>query len=325
MSSIPAPILELHDLTVRLAARSGPVTAVAGVTLAVQPGECVGLVGESGAGKSQALLAPFQLGAAAAQVGGGARFEGGDLLALDGAALDRIRGRRAGFVFQDPMASLTPHRTVGEQIAEVIEHHGAGRGAAARDRACALLERVHMDVPERRFHQYPHELSGGQRQRASIAIAIACDPALLIADEPTTALDVTVQAEVLALLAALKAERRLSIVLVSHDFGVVGRLADRILVMYAGRLVEEGRALDVMTAPRHPYTAALLACIPRMEDRPEEPLMPIPGQPPQPGALPAGCAFHPRCAHAQARCRVEAPVLAPVGARTLACHFPLPA
>ncbi|MGE0581671.1 MAG: ABC transporter ATP-binding protein [Steroidobacteraceae bacterium] len=325
MSSIPAPVLELHDLSVQFDSRCGPVVAVASVSLAVGPGECIGLIGESGAGKSQSLLAPFRLAAADARLTGAARFAGADLLGLDEAALDRIRGDRAGFVFQDPMASLTPHRTIGEQIVEVLERHDQSTGVAARDRARSLLERVHLDAPARRLAQYPHELSGGQRQRALIAIAIACDPDLLIADEPTTALDVTVQAEVLALLESLKSERRLAIVLVSHEFGVVGRLADRIHVMYAGRIVEEGPAAAVMAAPRHPYTAALLDCIPRMDDPPGAPLEPIAGQPPGPGALPPGCAFHPRCPRAEARCRVESPGLAPTGARAVACHFPLPA
>lgn len=323
MSSTPAPVLELRDLAVQFATREGPVVAVARVTLKVLPGECVGIVGESGAGKSQALLAPFGLTASAAQVSGVARAAGEDLLALKEPALDRIRGLRAGFVFQDPMSSLTPHRTIGEQIVEVLECHGYARGQVARARAHALLERVQIDEPARRLEQYPHELSGGQRQRVLIAIATACDPQLLIADEPTTALDVTVQAEVLALLASLRAEQRLAIVLISHDFGVVSRLADRILVMYAGRIVEEGPTTAVITVPAHPYTAALLACIPRLDDPPDAPLLPIPGQPPEPRRLPAGCAFHPRCPRAQARCRTESPALAPDGARSVACHFPL--
>ena len=323
MSSIPAPVLELRDLTVQFASREGPLVAVAGVTLPVRPGECVGIVGESGAGKSQLLLAPFRLTASEAQVSGIAQLAGEDLLALDERALDRVRGAQVGFVFQDPMSSLTPHRTIGDQIIEVLEHHGRARGQAARERALALLHKVRIDEPVRRLGQSPHELSGGQRQRVLIAIAVACDPALLIADEPTTALDVTVQAEVLTLLAALRAERSLAIVLVSHDFGVVSRLADRIVVMYAGRVVEEGPAPAVIAAPRHPYTAALLDCIARMDDSPDAPLPPIPGQPPEPRALPAGCAFHPRCSRAQARCRSESPVLASDGQRAAACHFPL--
>jgi oligopeptide/dipeptide ABC transporter ATP-binding protein len=205
----------------------------------------------------------------------------------------------------------------------VLERHGRARSRAARERALALLHKVRIDDPVRRLDQYPHELSGGQRQRVLIAIAVACDPVLLIADEPTTALDVTVQAGVLALLAELRAERRLAVVLVSHDFGVVSRLADRIFVMYAGRVVEEGPASAVMAAPRHPYTAALLACIARMDDALDTPLSPIPGQPPEPRALPPGCAFHPRCSWAKTRCRSESPVLAADGLRAVACHFPL--
>jgi len=321
MPSIPAPALELRDLAVRFTAHGGPLVAVAGVSLRVAPGECVGIIGESGAGKSQALLAPFRLTASEARVGGTARLAGEDLLAKSEADLDRVRGARAGFVFQDPMSSLTPHRTVGAQIVEVLECHGRAHGAAARVRALELLEQVRIDDAARRLDQYPHELSGGQRQRGAIAIAIACDPPLLIADEPTTALDVTVQAGILELLAALKRERHMAIVLVSHDFGVVARLADRILVMYAGCVVEEGIAATLVAAPRHPYTAALLECLPRLDDPPGAPWRAIPGQPPDPRALPAGCAFHPRCPRAAERCRVSQPQLD----GGVACHFPVSA
>ncbi|MBX3693697.1 MAG: ABC transporter ATP-binding protein [Steroidobacteraceae bacterium] len=324
MSSIPAPALELRDLTVRFAARGGRLLAVDGVSLEVAAGECIGIVGESGAGKSQMLLAPFRLTAVPAEVGGRALAGGEELLGLDERALDRIRGARVGFVFQDPMSSLTPHRTIGAQLIEVLERHGRARGRAARARAQELLAQMQLDEPAQRLDQYPHELSGGQRQRALLAIALACDPALLIADEPTTALDVTVQAEVLALLASLAAQRRLAIVLVSHDIGVVSRLADRMLVMYAGRVVEEGPTERVVGSPRHPYTAALLDCIPRLDDPPDAPLAPIEGQPPSPRSLPAGCAFHPRCPRAEARCRVERPELARDADRAVACHFPLP-
>ncbi|HNR22734.1 MAG TPA: ABC transporter ATP-binding protein [Steroidobacteraceae bacterium] len=321
MSSIPAPALELRDLAVRFAARGGPLVAVAGVSLRIAPGECVGIIGESGAGKSQALLAPFRLTASDAQVGGMARLAGEDLLAKSEAELDRVRGARAGFVFQDPMSSLTPHRTVGEQIIEVLECHGRAHGAAARTRTLELLEQVRIDDAARRLSRYPHELSGGQRQRVAIAIAIACDPPLLIADEPTTALDVTVQAGILELLAALKRERHMAMALVSHDFGVIARLADRILVMYAGRVVEEGTAAALVAAPRHPYTAALLECLPRLDDPPGAPWQAIPGQPPDPRALPAGCAFHPRCPRAAERCRVRQPQLD----GGVACHLPVSA
>jgi len=320
MSSIPAPVLELRELAVHFAAPGGPLAAVADVSLRVAPGECVGIIGESGAGKSQALLAPFRLTASDARIGGTASLAGEDLLSKSEAQLDAIRGARAGFVFQDPMSSLTPHRTVGAQIAEVLECHGRARGAAARARALELLEQVHIDAAARRMDQYPHELSGGQRQRVMIAIAIACDPLLLIADEPTTALDVTVQAGILELLAALKGERRLAMVLVSHDFAVIARLADRILVMYAGRVVEEGAAAALIAAPRHPYTAALLDCLPRLDDPPDAPWMAIPGQPPDPRALPAGCAFHPRCPRAGDLCRRTRPELS----GGVACHFPVP-
>ncbi|MBV6416563.1 MAG: Oligopeptide transport ATP-binding protein OppD [Steroidobacteraceae bacterium] len=322
MCSIPAPVLELAGLGVRFASSGGAIAAVADVTLTVSPGECVGVVGESGAGKSQALLAPFRLSASRAMVSGRAAIEGRDLLALDEPALDRIRGSRVGFVFQDPMSTLTPHLTIGAQLAEVLAHHGKARGVAARHRALTLLERVGLDEPAHRLDQYPHQLSGGQRQRVAIALAIACDPLLLVADEPTTALDVTVQAEVLSMLGALKRARELAIVLISHDIGVIGQLADRVYVMYAGRVVEEGAVAALLEAPAHPYTAALLACLPRMDDPLDVPLASIPGQPPDPRALPSGCAFHPRCPRADDRCRTGMPALEARGARTVACHHP---
>ncbi|MEZ5532527.1 MAG: ABC transporter ATP-binding protein [Steroidobacteraceae bacterium] len=323
MPSIPAPLLELRRFSVRFRAGGDSIEAVAGVTLTVARGECIGIVGESGAGKSQLLLAPFRLAASRTEVGGEATLAGQDLLALEERALDRIRGAHVGFVFQDPMSTLTPHRTIGAQLAEVLEHHGRARGASARASAQALLARAGIDAPARRIGQYPHELSGGQRQRVAIALALACEPELLIADEPTTALDVTVQAGILAMLDGEKHTGRLAIALVSHDFGVVSRLAERVYVMYAGRIVEQGPT-DVLTrSPAHPYTAALLACIPRMDDALEMPLEAIPGQPPDPRALPTGCAFHPRCPRADERCRTEVPVLAPGGARAVACHHPL--
>ncbi|MGD9599862.1 MAG: ABC transporter ATP-binding protein [Steroidobacteraceae bacterium] len=323
MPSIPAPILELRRLAVRFPAREGRITAVADVTLTIARGECIGIVGESGAGKSQLLLAPFRLAASRAEVAGEALLAGEGLLALDARALDRLRGAHVGFVFQDPLSTLTPHRTVGAHLVEVLEHHGRAHGATARTRAKSLLERVGIDAPERRLTQYPHELSGGQRQRVAIALALACEPGLMIADEPTTALDVTVQAGILAMLGTLKREGQLAIALVSHDFGVVGCLADRLYVMYAGRIVEHGPTEALTRSPAHPYTAALLACIPRMDDPPDAPLEAIPGQPPDPRALPTGCAFHPRCPRADAQCRTEVPALVPGGARDVACHHPL--
>ena len=251
-------VLALERLAVTFATAGGEVSAATDVTLAVAGGECLGVVGESGAGKSQTFLAALGLLAANGRVRGSARFLGGELLGLQPAALDRVRGARIGMVFQDPLTSLTPHLTVGAQITEVLRHHLQLGAAAARRRALELLERVQLSDGQRRLGQYPHELSGGMRQRVMIAIAIACEPALLIADEPTTALDVTVQAQILKLLAELKRARSMAMVLITHDLGAVAGIADRVAVMRAGRLVEAGPVASVLGAPREPYTRELL-------------------------------------------------------------------
>jgi peptide/nickel transport system ATP-binding protein len=251
-------LFELERLTVSFATPSGSVAAAREVTLAVAPGECLGVVGESGAGKSQVFLAALGLLAANGRASGSARFAGTELVGLAPAELDRIRGARVGMVFQDPLSSLTPHLTVGEQLMEVIVRHTRlGREPAAR-RALALFERVQLTDPARCLRQYPQQLSGGMCQRVMIALALACDPQLLIADEPTTALDVTVQAQILALLADLKRERALAMVLITHDAGVVAGLADRVAVMQAGRIVETGAVAAVLKAPRDSYTRELL-------------------------------------------------------------------
>jgi oligopeptide/dipeptide ABC transporter ATP-binding protein len=319
----PAAVLALRSLAVTFPTAYGDIAAVRGVSLEVAAGECLGVVGESGAGKTQAFLAPLRLLPATARVAGEARLLGQNLLVLPERDLDMIRGRRVGMVFQDPLTSLTPHLTVGRQIAEVIEHHGLAGGAAASERALALLRQVRVSDPERRLRQYPHELSGGMRQRVMLAIALACDPALVIADEPTTALDVTVQAEILALLAALRRERRLALVLITHDLGVIAGLADRVVVMYAGQVVEEGPVAALLSAPRHPYTAALLAAMPRLDMPRHAPLAGIGGVPPDPRHLPEGCAFHPRCARGDATCRAQVPTLHHGASSRAACHHPL--
>ena len=254
----PQALLALERLTVTFTTAAGAVHAVDDVSLSVAAGECLGVVGESGAGKSQAFLALLGLLAANGRASGSARFAGTELLGLPPAALDRVRGARIGMVFQDPMTSLTPHLTVGEQVAEVMTRHlGLGR-AAARSGALGLLERVELSDPAQRMRQYPHELSGGMRQRAGIAIALACGPELLIADEPTTALDVTVQAQILALLAGLKRERSMAMVLITHDMGAVAGVADRVAVMRAGRVVEAGTVAAILKSPRDPYTRELV-------------------------------------------------------------------
>ncbi|HEV2228047.1 MAG TPA: ABC transporter ATP-binding protein [Steroidobacteraceae bacterium] len=251
-------VLALERLTVTFATAAGAVTAVDALSLSVAPGECLGVVGESGAGKSQAFLAVMGLLAANGHAMGSARFAGTELIGLSSAALDRVRGSGIGMVFQDPMTSLTPHLPVGEQVAEVMVRHLRLPRTAARSRALELLERVQLTDPARRMREYPHQLSGGMRQRVGIAIALACGPQLLIADEPTTALDVTVQAQILALLAELKRERSMAMVLITHDMGAVAGVADRVAVMRAGRVVEAASAAAILKSPREPYTRELL-------------------------------------------------------------------
>ncbi|NDE00688.1 MAG: ABC transporter ATP-binding protein [Gammaproteobacteria bacterium] len=328
MSQADAPVaLDIDQLSVVFDTPDGSLAAVNDFSLAIRRGECVGVVGESGAGKSQSFLAVMGLLAANARVSGQARLGTESLIGRDVAELNRFRGVKLSMIFQDPMTSLTPHMTVGEQIAESIIHHLGSSAEAARARALALLEQVQVTDAPRRLDQYPHELSGGMRQRVMIAIALACDPEVLIADEPTTALDVTIQAQILALLATLKRERGMAMALITHDLGVVAGIADRVAVMYAGRVVELGTVHEVLKAPKHPYTAALLASMPRIDDAGTGPLPAIGGQPPNPRRLPSGCAFGPRCAYADDACRAERPSLigpsSIEGTRSVACHHPL--
>jgi len=258
-------VLRLEQLNVKFSTPDGEVAAVKDFSLEVDRGECVAVVGESGAGKSQAFLAPLGLLASNGRVSGRAVFGSQDLIGLNGMDLDRVRGARIGTVFQDPMTSLTPHIVVGDQVAEPIVRHLQVGWREARGRALALLQRVHVTDAPRRMTQYPHELSGGMRQRVMIAIALACEPELLIADEPTTALDVTIQAQILALLAELKRERGMAMVLITHDFGAVAGVADRVAVMRSGSIVELDSVRAVMKTPRHPYTKVLLQAMPRLE------------------------------------------------------------
>ena len=273
-------VLTLEALTVTFATATGTLNAVENLSLAVAPGECLGVVGQSGAGKSQAFLAVIGLLAANGRASGSARFAGTELLGLPAAALDRVRGARIGMVFQDPLTSLTPHLTVGAQLSEVLRRHLHLSRAVARDRALGLLERVQLTDPIQRLRQYPHELSGGMRQRVMIALALACGPRLLIADEPTTALDVTVQAQILALLAELKRERSMAMVLITHDMGAVAGIADRVAVMRAGRLVETAAVATIIKSPRDPYSRELVRAA-----APPVALVPVPLGAPRPRAL----------------------------------------
>jgi peptide/nickel transport system permease protein len=314
--------LAAHDVRAWLASPAGAVRAVDGVTFAVAPGRMLAVVGESGSGKTmlaRTLLGVLPPGAATS---GSVTLDGRELLADGGRALARARGREIAMVFQDPSTSLDPVMKVGPQIAEMLRvHRGAGRREARRE-AVALLEAMGINDPARRARQYPHELSGGVRQRVAVARALAGGPSVLIADEPTSALDVTVQAQLLDLLAAERAARNLTVVLITHDLGIVANRADEVAVMYAGRIVEQGPTAEVFRTPRMPYTAALLAAVPRLDTTGRVLPTGIGGQPPNLVTPPTGCAFAPRCAYASDRCREEAPTLTG-GDHAYACHHPL--
>jgi oligopeptide/dipeptide ABC transporter ATP-binding protein len=302
-------LLEIRDLEVAFPAPGGEVRVVRGASLALAPGEILGLVGESGSGKSLTVLATLGLVPAPGRiVGGSIRFTGQELVGRPESELRRVRGARIGLIFQEPGAALNPVLTIGTQIVETVRAHRAVTRRAARERALELLTRLAVPDPARRLGEYPHQLSGGQRQRALIAIALAAGPALLLADEPTTALDVTVQAEVLDLFGALRRDLGLAILLVTHDLAVVARTCDRVAVMYAGEIVETAAARDLLSAPVHPYTRALVGALPRLGHPAARGALPtIPGQVPSPGRLPPGCPFHPRCAERRADCAERVP------------------
>ena len=311
-------LLEVEALRVGLPTPAGRVTVVDGIDYRVEPGEVFGIAGESGSGKTMSVLALMGLLPPGAAVGGRAVFAGRDLLRLRPGELRRICGRELAMVFQDPMTSLHPMLSVGTQLTEHVRRHlGLGRSDAAA-RALELLREVRIPDPEGSLNAFPHQFSGGMRQRIAIAIALACRPTLLVADEPTTALDVTVQAGIIRLLDRLRRESGLAIVLISHDLGVLSAIADRVAVFYAGRIVEGGVREDVLGRPRHPYTRGLLDALPHPE-APASPLVAIPGTPPAPGRIPPGCSFHPRCPYALDSCSQSVPPLAPVNGRTLAC------
>jgi oligopeptide/dipeptide ABC transporter ATP-binding protein len=317
------PLLEVENLAVEFQTERGMLRAVDGVSLALQAGETLGIVGESGSGKSVTALSIMRLiGHPAGRVAGGAiRYDGKNLLGLSESEMRRIRGNRIAMIYQEPMTSLNPVHTVGEQIAEVLRLHKGASNAQAQREAVDLLRAVGIALPEKRAAAYPHELSGGMRQRVMIAMALACNPQILLADEPTTALDVTIQAQILHLVRRLKSERGTAVLLITHDLGVVAETCDRVIVMYAGRVVESGDVISIFENPLHPYTEGLLASIPRVDDARDE-LNAIEGVVPNLLALPPGCRFAPRCPLAAAVCREVDPSLVQLApGRSAACHF----
>jgi peptide/nickel transport system ATP-binding protein len=308
-----APLLEVEDLRVHFETEDGLVKAVDGISYAVDLGQTLGIVGESGSGKSVSSLTVMGLTRSRnARITGSVRFDGRDLLGASEEAMRKVRGDDIAMIFQDPLSSLHPFYKVGNQIVEAILAHHEMPKAQAYDRAVEMLSLVGIPEPRRRADSYPHEFSGGMRQRAMIAMALANDPKLLIADEPTTALDVTVQAQILELIERLQSEFDTAVVVITHDLGVVAEMSDDIAVMYAGRIVEHGNADTIFNAPEHPYTWGLLSSIPRMDAARDDELVPIPGRPPSLIHLPGGCSFHPRCPYVrEAHKRVD-PVLDPV-------------
>jgi peptide/nickel transport system ATP-binding protein len=308
-----SPLLEVDDLRVHFDTDDGLVKAVDGVSFSVDAGQTLGIVGESGCGKSVANLTILGLTRAEnARISGRISFEGRDLNALDDEQIRAVRGEEIAMVFQDPLTSLHPFYKVGDQIAEAVLAHRDVPNAAARQRAVELLGEVGIPEPGKRVDDYPHEFSGGMRQRAMIAMALANEPRLLIADEPTTALDVTTQAQILTLIDRLQVEHGMAVILITHDLGVVAENADEVAVMYAGRIVERASVETVFAAPQHPYTWGLLRSIPSIASTEAEQLVPIEGQPPSLITLPSGCSFHPRCPFVRPRHREVEPPLAPV-------------
>ena len=324
---MPEPVLSIKNLAVEFKTDDGIVHAVNDITYDVLPGETLGIVGESGSGKSVSTMSilgliPVPPGRIAS---GTAMFKGRDLLTLDKKEMQRVRGDEVAMIFQDPMTSLNPVLKVGFQLGEAIKaHYPKETDDAIKARVMELLGLVGVPNPETRYDQYPHEFSGGMRQRAMIAMSIANSPSLLIADEPTTALDVTIQAQVLEVMRTVQAATHAATILITHDLGIVAELCDRVLVMYAGRIVEEGDVHTIFAAPRHPYTIGLMNSLPKLTED-EEWLQPIPGQPPSLINRPSGCAFHPRCflTQGRARCREDVPALKEMDddGHLAACHF----
>ncbi|GAB4227098.1 MAG: ABC transporter ATP-binding protein [Kiloniellaceae bacterium] len=316
-------VLEVNNLDTRFATPDGEVHAVNDVSFHIDEGESVGVVGESGSGKTQVFLSVMGLLAKNGQATGSVRYRGKEILGLPARELNRIRGVTLSMIFQDPMTSLNPYLRISRQMTEVLVEHKGFDEQAARRRSIELLDRVGIPSAKDRFDLYPHEFSGGMRQRVMIAMALLCEPDLLIADEPTTALDVTIQAQILELMADLKRDFGTAIIMITHDLGVVAGLCDRVMVMYAGRVVETGAVRDIFYRPQHPYTLGLLNSMPRLDEKGVSALATIPGQPPNLQALPPGCAYQERCPFVFDRCRREEPALrAPAGeGRAKACHL----
>ena len=316
-------ILEVRDLKVEFPTRRGTLTALDGVSFSIAPGEVLGVVGESGAGKSITGLAVIRLLEPPGRISSGEiHLEGRRIDNLPHEEMRKLRGRRIGVIFQDPLTSLNPLYTIGRQLEETILTHLPIGRSEARSRALSLLREVGIPAPEARYEHYPHQFSGGMRQRVVIALALAAEPKLLIADEPTTALDVSIQAQIIALIKRVARDRGAAVMLITHDMGVIAETAQRVAVMYAGRIIEVGAAQDVIHAPKHPYTVGLMGSIPRIEARSStrgHRLVQIEGSMPRLNAIPPGCPFNPRCAHRFERCVVERPDLIATGASRAAC------
>ncbi len=324
MTVSPAPVLTIERLSVTIRTEREPLTVVEDLSMSVAPDEVTCIVGESGSGKSVTMLSVMRLmDERAVEYSGAVQFEGRNLLALTAAEMERVRGSGIAMIFQDPMTALNPVYRIGWQIEEQIRAHAALTRKEARARALTLLQSVGISDPERRLGSYPHQLSGGMRQRVMIALALSCQPKILIADEPTTALDVTIQAQILRLIGKLKSETGMAVILVTHDMGVVAEIADQVRVMYGGRVVEEGTTAEIFADPRHPYTRGLLACIPRLLGPRPDRLPSISGVPAAAGQIGAGCVFAARCPHRFAPCDVQ-PALSAAGTAShrVACHLP---
>jgi oligopeptide/dipeptide ABC transporter ATP-binding protein len=322
-----SPLLEVEELTITLPTARGPVRVIDGVSLAVDAGQVLGIAGESGSGKTMTGMALLGLLPDGARVEGSIRFDGRELTGLSDRGWEEVRGHEIAVVFQDPSSSVHPMLTIGHQLTDHVRQHLGMSKRDARARAVELLDLVRIPNPQTAFELYPHQFSGGMRQRIAIAIALACRPRLLIADEPTTALDVTVQAGIVDLLAELREQTGMAVLAITHDLGVISSIADRVDVFYAGRVVESGTAGEVLGASRHPYTRGLLEALPhealdrRLHDGGVTALKPIPGMPPSVGELPGGCSFNPRCAFCVSECTERLPALSGVGgSHDLRCH-----